>query len=245
MNQTNLDFSPADFISFQTEAASPAGFLLVDKPSGWTSHDVVAKVRNLLRVSKVGHAGTLDPLATGLLVVLVGRTFTKRQSEIMGLDKTYLVTAELGKTSDTHDVDGQVSPSADWSELKTITKDRIESALDSFRGQIRQTVPAFSAVKVQGQKLYELARQDQAAAEEKLPTRTVQIHGLELLAFQPDSGNQTAYLGLKVHCSSGTYVRSLVHDLGQVLKVGAVVFELRRTKIGSLSVDQAETLPIR
>lgn len=209
------------------------GILLLDKPTGLTSHDVVNVVRKKLQVKRVGHTGTLDPLATGLLIILVGRQYTKKQAEFLKQDKQYQVIIKLGLETDSYDSDGEVVKSASPDSLKKITTKKITTALKNFQGEIFQTVPSYSAVKIKGKKLYELARKKQTIA--KLPERTVNITHLELVSFN----NQTSLLELLVGCSSGTYIRSLAHDLGQVLKVGAHVVGLRRTKIGKISIDKA------
>lgn len=226
----------------------PSGVLLVDKPKGRTSHSIVAQVRRMSGVKKVGHAGTLDPLATGLLIVLVGKNFTKQQAKFLKLDKRYQVTLQFGLVSDSYDSDGQVENSAMWDQLQALTRDQFLSATQNFVGEIQQQVPGFSAVKVKGKKLYELAR---AGALEgvHLPIKTVTVHSLELLDWQLNQKDQVLTATLSVHCSSGTYIRSLVHDLGSVLKVGAIVTELRRTSIGqyviasAVSLDSSNELP--
>lgn len=211
-----------------------SGYLLVDKASGWTSFDVVAKVRSLSGVKKVGHAGTLDPFATGLLLILVGKAWTRQQDSFMKLDKTYLVKAKLGVVTDTYDVEGEVVATAEQPDLDGVSKDALVAALDQFRGEITQQVPSFSAVKVAGRRLYEMARKGKAE-EITLPTRQVSIHSLDLVTFD----FLKKEFVLRVECSSGTYVRSLVHDIGQVLKVGAHATELRRENIGVYSVSDA------
>jgi tRNA pseudouridine55 synthase len=338
---------------------SSPDILLVDKPSGWTSHDVVAWYRKKLGIKKIGHTGTLDPLATGLLILLIGDA-TKRQSQFQKLDKVYQVTALLGFTSDTYDLDGQVHPVAQVilrnstsGNLNTpplnqaplrrqgggvppllskrgsggvipnkslnlslprvrLTPAQVNQALSKFRGPITQTVPPFSAVKRRGQKLYHLARQGQIRPED-LPRRRVEIYDLQLLSLEtqplsslqlprfvststsgvnksplpvpqpsdfhhhnrshprengtsqtapfsnrpsiPGTGlklsektadfrsrndaNHGIFLTLQIHCSSGTYIRSLVHDLGQVLKTGALVTHLRRNRVGEYRVENA------
>ena len=213
------------------------GILLIDKPNGLTSHDVVNIVRKKLKVKKVGHTGTLDPLATGLLIILVGRRYTKKQSEFLKQDKQYQVTIKLGVETDTYDSDGQVvGTSSTLGREKKITKQDITDTLKKFQGKISQTVPPFSAVKVAGKKLYEVARKNKTI--KKLPIKIVTIHQIELISFNKNING----LKLQVDCSSGTYIRSLAHDLGFVLGVGAHVTKLRRTKIGSLSVDKAISL---
>lgn len=224
------------------------GIYLADKPEGVTSHDVVAYFRRQSNIKRVGHAGTLDPLATGLLIILVGRDFTKQQAQFLKQDKSYLVTAQIGLTTDSYDTDGQVIHQADWSALKQIDQALIEKNLEQFKGDIEQVVPAFSAVKVAGQKLYQLAHQGQAMPE--LPKRQVQIKNLELVDFSIDPALKTISCQLRVACSSGTYIRSLVHDLGQTFlgpdqqPLGACVSKLRRLSIGDLQVDQAIKLSL-
>jgi tRNA pseudouridine55 synthase len=216
----------------------PVGILLVDKPTGITSHDVVYRVRKQTGVRRVGHAGTLDPLATGLLIVLVGREFTKRQSEFLKQDKEYLCEAQLGIETDTYDVDGQIVKIASWEELGNISQVDLEKVLGKFRGEIAQTVPAFSAVKVKGQKLYDKARRGQIDKKD-LPSREVDIKELELTDFKKDEESKAIFFNIKVDCSSGTYIRSLAHDIGQELGVGATVKELRRTKIGEFDISES------
>mgnify|MGYP003990494257 FL=1 len=183
------------------------GIFLIDKPTGLTSHDVVDIVRKKLAVQRVGHTGTLDPLATGLLIILVGRQHTKRQDEFLKQDKQYQVTIKLGVETDSYDSDGQMVKTAPLSILKKITKQDVLLALKKFEGEIDQTVPSFSAVKIKGKKLYQLARQKKTIA--KLPVRTVTITRLELLSFD----DKTHEVELLVDCTSGTYIRSLAHDM--------------------------------
>lgn len=216
-------------MKFELKGDPLAGILLIDKPSGMTSHDVVNQVRKKTKVKRVGHAGTLDPLATGLLIVLVGREFTKRQAEFMKLDKEYICEAQLGVETDTYDVDGKVVKKANWEEVKKITKKKLQQVLDSFRGEITQIVPAYSAVKIKGEKLYEKARRGKINKKD-LPSRQVEIKELELIEFNQDRG----FFKIRVVCSSGTYIRSLVHDIGLELGVGSTVNQLRRTKIGEI-----------
>lgn len=209
-----------------------SGVVLVDKPSGITSHDVVDRVRKATGIKKIGHAGTLDPLATGLLIILISREFTKQQSKFLKQDKQYLVTGRLGITTDSYDINGEVVREEDKKEVEKIKKEEIEQALQSFKGEVTQTVPAYSAVKVKGKKLYELARKDKIDPQ-RLPKRQVTIHLIELVEFDKEKGEFI----LKIDCSSGTYIRSLVHDLGKKLGVGATVIQLRRTKIGNMKVE--------
>lgn len=212
------------------------GVYLADKPSGPSSHAIVNYFRRLSNLKRVGHAGTLDPLASGLLIILIGREFTRQQTQYLKQDKEYLVTFSLGQSTDTYDSTGQITASSDWSKVEKITPVQIETTVTSFRGKIDQIVPIFSAVKIAGQKLYEKARRGESVA---LPSRQITIHKLELINFQKDIKKETLSCTLRVHCSSGTYIRSLVHDLGQKLTVGATVTALRRTRIGDFHVKNA------
>lgn len=223
-------------------STSPSeGIIFIDKPTGWTSFDVVAKIRSLTGVKKVGHAGTLDPLATGLLIILVGKKYTRMQDQFLKQDKTYVTTARLGMTTDSYDSDGVVTSQLKWAEIAHLEKIDLENCLDHFRGKISQTVPAFSAVKVKGRKLYDLARRDQLD-QSSLPSREVEIKKLKLLDFNKDEKKELVEFEIEVNCSSGTYIRSLVHDIGQCLGVGATVAKLRRTSIGDINLDQAQTM---
>ncbi|MBI2416133.1 MAG: tRNA pseudouridine(55) synthase TruB [Candidatus Kerfeldbacteria bacterium] len=205
--------------------------LLLDKPMGYSSHDMVDLVRRILHERTVGHAGTLDPLATGLLLLLVGRVETKRQAEFMGLDKVYVTELTFGYTSSTYDAEGQLQYSGD---ANTITQEQCANILTQFQGTIEQVVPAYSAVKQGGRKLYQLARAGQIN-QSTLPKRTVTIFDLTIVAWQPPRAI------LQVRCTSGTYIRSLAHDIGQTLAVGAYVSALRRTRIGDYDVREALT----
>lgn len=204
------------------------GILLIDKPTGMTSHDVVDKVRKKLSIRKVGHAGTLDPLATGLLIILVGRA-TKLSEKLMGLDKQYRATLQLGVTTDTLDIDGKVLEERDVD----VKQSQIENALKKFEGEFEQTVPAYSAVKVNGMKLYEYARKGLAVPA---PKRLVCIDWIKLKDFNAP----LATIALK--CSKGTYVRQLAQDVGRQLDCGACIYALRREVIGSFRINEAQTI---
>jgi len=205
------------------------GLLLIDKPEGWTSFDVVAKLRRILGVKKIGHAGTLDPLATGLLIVLVSKEWTQLQDQFLKLDKEYLCEAQLGIETDSYDITGKLVNQLIGKSVK-VSQQQLVTVLDKFRGEIKQTVPAFSAVKVKGQKLYRASHRGKINTA-LLPEKLVHIKELELLSFK------NSKFKIKTLVSSGTYIRSLVHDVGQELGVGAVVLSLRRTKIGELSLS--------
>ncbi|WP_420454415.1 tRNA pseudouridine(55) synthase TruB [Rubrivirga sp.] len=203
------------------------GALLVDKPGGITSFGVVKKVRWALGVKKVGHAGTLDPMATGLLIVLVGRDATRQQDRFMGLPKVYTGTVRLGQTTTTYDAEGDVETEADASG---VTDAAVEAALGAFRGEIEQRPPVFSAIKKGGERLYKKARRGEAVEIEPRPTT---VYSFEVTGRRGDD------VDVRVECSKGTYVRSLAHDLGQALGVGGHLVALRREAIGPFEVSEA------
>lgn len=204
------------------------GLLIVNKPTGMTSHDVVNAVRRMAETRRVGHTGTLDPLATGVLVLLVGPA-TRLAQFVSGSDKTYRAVIRLGETTTTFDAEGEVV------EQHPVTASRadIEQALAQFRGVISQVPPMYSAVKVNGQKLYKLARQGREI--ERAP-RTITIHRLEMVDWTPPD------VTVEVVCSAGTYIRSLTHDLGQALGCGAHVVALARTASGEFALSQSYML---
>lgn len=204
----------------------PSGFLVVDKPSGWTSFDVVAKLRRVVGVRRIGHLGTLDPLATGVLVVAVGEA-TKLIEYFMKADKVYEVTAEVGKVSDTYDTEGHV---VQVESAPHLTEDRLKALLPQFTGVLSQVPPAHSAIQVDGQRAYQLARSGKSV---ELPARTVVVHSVELLEVTPSS------FRARIACGSGTYIRSWVHDVGQALEMGAVMTALRRLSVGSFTLERA------
>lgn len=208
------------------------GFLLVDKPSGWTSHDVVAKCRGLLGTKKIGHAGTLDPLATGLLVLGVGAC-TKLLRFVQEAPKTYQATAVFGVATDTLDADGTVVARSPFAG----TAEQIRKAAEGFVGAIEQVPPMTSAIKIDGRKLYELAREGK---EIDRPARSVLIYSLTV--DDVHRGEQTTEVSFTVRCSKGTYVRTLADDLAQAVGSMAHLSALRRTANGSLSVDAAHTI---
>ncbi len=212
-------------------AAPAAGFLLVDKPSGWTSHDVVAKVRNLLGVKKVGHAGTLDPMATGLLVLGLGRA-TRLLRFVQEAEKEYVAQAQFGVATDSLDADGAVLTR----DPMDIEERDVEAAMGRFRGSIMQVPPMVSARKVEGRRLYELAREGREVEREASP---VTIYSLELTDFAPSDYPQVEF---RVRCSKGTYVRTLADDLARALGGRAHLTELRRTRNGGLSVADAHSV---
>lgn len=200
---------------------------LIDKPLGLTSFDVIERVRASTGVKKVGHAGTLDPLATGLLIVLVARPATRLQEAFTHLPKTYEGTMRLGARTPSHDAETEVT---DRSDVSSLTRGDIEAVRDQFTGEIQQVPPMHSAVKVNGERLYKKARRGETVER---PPRQVRIDSFEILEWtRPD-------LRFRVSCSKGTYVRSLARDLGETLDVGAHLSALRRTQIGSYAVSSA------
>ncbi|HEV2479149.1 MAG TPA: tRNA pseudouridine(55) synthase TruB [Puia sp.] len=204
--------------------------LLIDKPLGWTSFDVVRKLRRLVRTKKIGHAGTLDPLATGLLILCTGK-FTKRINEYMAKEKEYTGTITLGASTPTYDLESepvvQKDPAYVTPELVT------ELIATQFTGAIDQIPPAHSAIKVGGKRVYELARKGK---EVKLDPRRVVIQTFEITAFR------LPVLEFRVVCSTGTYIRSLANDLGAALACGGYLSSLRRTRIGEYTVETALTM---
>lgn len=202
------------------------GFLLVNKEAGWTSHDVVGYLRKVTRIKKIGHAGTLDPFATGLLIVGIGRECTKRLDEFKGLDKTYQATLHLGAVSDTYDKTGVITEKSD----KHILLEEIHTVLKDFTGEHDQLPPMYSAKKVDGKKLYKLARQ--GIEVERKPNH-ITIFDLKILEYT------YPLLKLEIRCSTGTYIRTLAHDIGQHLGVGAYCEELERTTVGPYLVKDA------
>ncbi len=204
------------------------GIILVDKPQDWTSHDVVAKLRGVLHERRIGHSGTLDPLATGLLVVFVGRA--TRAVEFAEADsKEYLAGLRLGLSTDTQDITGNVMTRSD----KLPDESAVREAIGHFLGDIEQIPPMYSAIKIGGKKLYELARKGDSVER---PPRRIRVSSIEI---EGRSGED--YL-LRISCSKGTYVRTLCNDIGETLGCGACMSSLRRTRAGAFSVDNAHSL---
>ncbi len=206
--------------------------LLIDKPQGWSSFDVIRKLKKPLRLKKVGHAGTLDPLATGLLILCTGK-FTKKIPEIQKLPKEYLATFRLGATTKSDDAE---FPEENIKDTSHLTREIVEETLKKFLGEIEQIPPYFSAVKIKGKRAYKLARKNPEALE-KIPMKPkkVFIRSIEILDFRGEE------VDVKILCGKGTYIRSLARDLGKELGVGGYVKKLRRTKIGNYSVEEAFT----
>ncbi len=205
------------------------GFLNIYKPVGMTSHDVVARVRKILKIKQVGHTGTLDPFAEGVLPICIGKA--TRLIEYLADDKEYIATIQFGKATTTYDLDGEVVFSSD----KKVIEDEIISALNYFSGEIEQLPPLYSAIKVKGKKLYEYAREGK---DVQIKSRKVFIERIELQKF--DFQNQTAQILVK--CSKGTYIRSIAHDLGERLGVGGYLIKLVRTQAGKFRIESAMSL---
>ena len=207
----------------------PNGIIIIDKPAGWTSMDVCAKLRGILHEKRVGHAGTLDPMATGVLPVFVGQA-TKAVSFAEGGKKVYETVLQLGRVTDTQDTTGETLEE----RAVTVTADDVRAALPRFLGEIEQIPPMYSAIKVNGQKLYDLARQGKEVARKP---RRITIYDL---ALTEELGN--GQYALRVECSKGTYIRTLCHDLGQALGCGGCMAALRRTEASGFGIGEAVTL---
>ncbi|MFH1012252.1 MAG: tRNA pseudouridine(55) synthase TruB [Candidatus Peregrinibacteria bacterium] len=203
------------------------GILIINKPKGWTSFDVVAKTRGLLNVKKVGHTGTLDPMATGVLVLCIGRA-TKLASRITGMDKEYLAEITFGATSTTDDAEGDITPHL--GKINEPTLIDIEKALEKFTGTFAQMPPDFSAKKIEGKRAYKLARSGQTP---KLEPSEVTVDKIEVLDYK------YPLLKIRVQCGKGFYMRSLARDLGQILGGGGYLSSLERTRVGQYAIEQA------
>lgn len=203
--------------------------LAIDKPSDWTSFDVVNKIRRLTGIKKVGHAGTLDPFATGVLVICMGPA-TKKSSDIMTLAKEYVAEITFGKETDTMDLTGKFIAEA---ALPTLTEDKINETLASFLGLIEQEIPAYSAAKHKGKRLYKLAR---AGKEVPQLFKKVEVYELELLSFSSEK------LSIRVLCGKGTYIRTLARDIARKLDSAGYVNKLRRTRVGDYRIEDAYTI---
>ena len=205
------------------------GLLLVDKPGGMTSHDVVYRVRRKLHIKRVGHAGTLDPMATGLLIILVGKA-TKASQYLMGVDKVYEGTVKFGETTNSQDADGEI---LETKPVPDLSREQVDAAMGTFLGDQYQIPPMFSAIKVGGVPLYKLARKGEVIEREP---RFIRISKLEVLDLALPE------LSFRMHCTKGTYVRTFAHDLGEKLGCGGHLCRLRRTASGSFSIADAVTL---
>lgn len=209
------------------------GLLLVDKEAGFTSHDVVQKVRRILKQKKIGHCGTLDPDATGLLLLTLG-TATRLTRFLIRAPKVYEGAIQLGVATDTYDASGQVVATASPEAVAALTREQVAEAMRKFEGDIEQKAPPYSAKKVNGVKYYELARRG-----EEVPDEAKEVTVFELT---PLSDLEDGRIRFRLACSSGTYARGVAHDLGAALGVGGHLAELRRTQIGSFGVESAATL---
>jgi tRNA pseudouridine55 synthase len=207
---------------------SLCGILNIDKPLGASSHEVVVAVRKLTGQPKVGHAGTLDPLATGVLLLCLGKA-TRVSQFLMNSHKVYRTTLQLGVSTTTHDREGEITARS----TVDVGRDELEAALVRFVGRIDQVPPAYSAIKVRGQRLYDLARRGAAV---QVPPRKVDIYRLEVIEWAPP------FVTLEVECGAGTYIRALARDLGEALGCGAHLASLRRTQSGQFTVEQATSL---
>lgn len=214
MTKSPLQNNPAD---------TPAGILLVDKPKNKTSFSLVGALRRLLKVQKIGHAGTLDPFATGVMVMMIGKAYTRQSDSMLCVEKEYVATVLLGIETDSFDCDGQITARSDV----VPTLEELNKALKGFQGVIKQTPPMFSAKKKNGKKLYELARKGITIEREAVDVEL----DVKLLAYD------YPYAKLQVKCSKGTYVRSIAYDLGKVLGCGAHLSDLQRTRSGNFCLE--------
>jgi len=205
--------------------------ILIDKPLRWTSFDVIRKIRNLIRIKKVGHAGTLDPLATGLLIVCTGK-FTKKINDYMAQEKEYTGTFTLGATTVSYDLEQEPE---NFKPFDHLTEEQIRSATIPFTGEILQVPPSHSAIQVNGKRVYELARQGK---EVVIEPRKVTVKEFEITAVD------LPLVYFRIVCSTGTYIRSLAYDLGNALGCGAYLSSLRRTQIGNFKVDESMTMDV-
>ena len=212
------------------------GFLVIDKPSGITSHDVVARVRKKFKTKRVGHAGTLDPMATGVLVVGLGNA-TKLLQYIVDGRKSYDATIALGSSTHTDDREGRVTSTAEPKALRNITDEQIESALQKFAGKILQKPSSVSAIKVDGVTAHERVRRGEAV---ELPAREVEIYDLSIYSISRNEGS--VFVDVGVDCSSGTYIRAIARDLGELLGVGGHLTSLRRTVVEPFTLHNAQSL---
>jgi len=239
----------------------PPGIVIINKPIGLTSHDVVNFVRKKFAVKRVGHAGTLDPAATGVLVVMIGKKATKLSKKLSGQDKEYIFAVEFGRRTNTGDSDGEVVEAianaegaekyAEALRLRRLNTNDIKKVLPKFLGEIEQTVPLFSAVKIKGKKLYQIARKkmqndkyqiSNGNSKVQRPKRKITIHELELLSFSPGTKNSYPVAKFRVFCSKGTYTRALAEDIGKTLGLPAYQKSLIRTRAGNFTLDKAVNL---
>jgi tRNA pseudouridine55 synthase len=208
--------------------------LNIDKPAGITSHDVVGRVRHITGEKRVGHGGTLDPFATGVLIIAIGRESTKKLAHILkGVTKEYEATIELGKTSTTGDPEGRIEKTSGIHTVQSLPLSKIEEAIDKFRGETIQSPPAYSAIKVGGVRAYQLARR---GIFPTLKKRQIKIDLLEIIKYHPPM------LQIKASVSSGTYIRKLAEDIGKELGTGGYLIKLKRTRVGDYKLTDSQTL---
>ncbi|HKU32054.1 MAG TPA: tRNA pseudouridine(55) synthase TruB [Arthrobacter sp.] len=212
-----------------------SGLVIVDKPQGWTSHDVVGRMRRLAGTRKVGHAGTLDPMATGVLVLGINKA-TRLLTYIVGTSKTYSATIRLGESTITDDAEGEITASR---SAAGVTEDAIRAGVVQLSGDIQQIPSSVSAIKVNGERSYARVR---SGEEVKLAARPVTIHRFDIHAIRSSDDGRTIDVDVTVECSSGTYIRALARDLGEALGVGGHLTALRRTQVGPYTLEQARTL---
>jgi tRNA pseudouridine55 synthase len=219
------------------------GILIIDKPEGWTSHDVVARARRVLREKRIGHTGTLDPFATGVLVLLVGRA-TRLAQFLAGAEKEYVATIRLGFATDTGDLTGERRAGEGAADCATLKLEDVEAALAPLRGEFGQVPPMYSAKKVAGKKLYELARRGEEIERKAVPVRVreFEIAVDEQGSFSRRNEDGTCDVRARVVCSAGTYVRALAESVGENLHTGAHLAALRRTRAGEFSLKRAASL---
>lgn len=205
------------------------GIYPIYKPKGPTSHDIIAQLRKITGIKRIGHAGTLDPLASGVLVVAIGREYTKQLSEYVGLDKEYIATIRLGETSETDDAEG-VADIIDEIMNPKVEQQDIERILPEFIGEIEQVPPKYSALKIKGKPAYKRVRQGEKV---EMKPRKVSIYDIEMLAYQ------WPMVKIRVHCGSGVYIRSLARDIGERLGIGAYLADLQRTRVGTYDIRKS------
>ena len=227
-----------DAVGREGRSPAPDGVVVVDKPQGWTSHDVVARTRRLAATRKVGHAGTLDPMATGVLVLGIGRA-TKLLTYVVGADKEYLATVRLGQATTTDDAEGEVLTAAGAPD---VARAALEEHVNALSGAIEQVPSAVSAIKVDGKRAYARVRSGEQVELAARPVTISRFEVLELRSAQATDGTVVTDVDVLVECSSGTYVRALARDLGAGLGVGGHLTALRRTRVGGYGLDVARSL---
>lgn len=218
-----------------SEPTSPSGLVVVDKPSGMTSHDVVSRMRRIAGTRKVGHAGTLDPMATGVLVVGINKA-TKLLTHVVGVDKTYEATIRLGESTTTDDAEGEILSRR---YVAAVTRPELDAAVAELTGEIMQVPSSVSAIKVDGKRSYQRVREGE---DVRLSARPVTVSHFDVVDVRREEGGKRMDVDVLVRCSSGTYVRALARDLGEALGTGGHLVALRRTRVGSFGLNRAHTL---